>query len=56
MDLNCSDYHRSPAPSPEDLEAFKSFILGIAETVADASDGVSGAEAGAIARLTAALG
>ena len=42
--------------APEDLEAFKSFILGIAETVADASDGVSGAEAGAIARLTAALG
>jgi hypothetical protein len=41
--------------APEDLEAFKSFIIGIAEAVAEASNGVSGAEAGAIAKLERAL-
>ena len=42
--------------APEDLAAFKSFILGIAEAVAEASKGVSPVEADAIAKLTEALG
>ena len=42
--------------APEDLDAFKGFILGLADSVADASDGTSTLEAGAIDKLKAALG
>ena len=42
--------------APEDIAAFKAFILGIADAIAEASGGVSAIEADAIARLTEALG
>jgi hypothetical protein len=42
--------------APEDLEAFRSFILGIAETVADADKDVVPAEMHAIEKIRAALG
>ena len=42
--------------APEDLDAFKAFILGLADSVASASNGTSGPEAGAIDKLKAALG
>jgi len=42
--------------APDDLEAFKSFILGIADATAEAAKGVSEIEAGAIDRISAALG
>jgi len=42
--------------APEDLAAFKAFILGVADAVAGASKGVSPVEADAIAKLTEALG
>ena len=44
------------AKAPEDLAAFKAFILGLADSIAEASKGVSGAESGAIEKLKAALG
>lgn len=40
----------------DDVEAFKSFIIGLAEATADAVNGVGGAEAAAISKLTVALG
>ena len=42
--------------APEDLGAFRTFILGIAETVAEAAGGVSPAEMHAIEKVRAALG
>ena len=42
--------------APEDIDAFKAFILGIADAVAEASKGVSPVEADAIAKITLALG
>jgi len=42
--------------APEDLEAFKAFILSISEAAAEAADGVAPAEAGAIDKIRAALG
>ncbi len=42
--------------APEDLDAFKAFILGLADSVAEASNGVSELEAGAIDKIRAALG
>ena len=42
--------------APEDIDAFKAFILGIADAVAEASNGVSPVEADAIAKITMALG
>jgi len=44
------------AKAPEDLAAFKAFILGLADSIAEASNGVSGTESGAIEKLKAALG
>ncbi len=40
----------------DDVEPFKSFIVGLAEATAEAVDGVGGAEASAISKLTVALG
>ena len=42
--------------APEDLDAFKAFILGLADSIAEAAKGVSGPEAQALAKLEAALG
>jgi hypothetical protein len=39
------------AKSPQDLEAFKAFVLGIAQATAEATKGVSDHEATAIAKL-----
>lgn len=41
--------------APEELSAFRMFILGIAETVAEAAGGVSPAEMHAIEKVRAAL-
>ena len=43
------------AKAPADLAAFKSFLLGIAQATADATEGVSDHEATAIAKLQDAL-
>jgi hypothetical protein len=43
------------AKSPADLAAFKSFLLGIAQTTAEAVKGVSDHEATALAKLQDAL-
>ena len=42
--------------APEDLEAFKAFIVSIAEAAAEAADGVAPTEAGALEKIKAALG
>ena len=42
--------------APEDLEAFKAFIVSVAEAAAEAADGVAPTEAGAIEKIRAALG
>jgi len=42
--------------APDELSAFRMFILGIAETVAEAAGGVSPAEMHAIEKVRAALG
>ena len=42
--------------APEDLDAFKAFIMGLADSVAGASNGVSGVEADAVEKIKAALG
>lgn len=42
--------------APEDLAAFKAFILGLADSIAEAANGVSGVETGAIEKIKAALG
>ena len=44
------------AKAPEDLDAFKSFILGVAQTTAEAAKGVDADETAAIENLKAALG
>ena len=44
------------AKAPEDLEAFRIFILGVAQTTAEAAKGVDEHEAAAIENLKAALG
>ena len=42
--------------APEDLEGFKSFIIGVAKATAEAAEGTGPTEAQAIAKLEAALG
>jgi translation initiation factor 2B subunit (eIF-2B alpha/beta/delta family) len=42
--------------APEDLEAFKAFIIGVAKATAEAANGTGPTEAQAIAKLEAALG
>ena len=42
--------------APEDLEAFKGFVLGIAKATAEAAKGVGAGEAEAIERIRTALG
>ena len=42
--------------APEDLDAFKDFIIGVAKATAEAAKGIGPGEAAAIARLEAALG
>ena len=42
--------------APDDLPAFKEFILGVAKATAEAAEGVGPTEASAIAKLEAALG
>jgi translation initiation factor 2B subunit (eIF-2B alpha/beta/delta family) len=41
--------------APEDLAAFKAFIVGVAKATAQAAKGTGPAEAGAISKLEAAL-
>jgi hypothetical protein len=42
--------------APEDLDAFKGFIIGVAKATAEAAKGTGPTEAAAIAKLEAALG
>ena len=42
--------------APDDLPAFKEFIVGVARATAEAAGGVGSTEASAIAKLEAALG
>ena len=42
--------------APEDLEGFKTFIIGVAKATAEAAKGTATTEAQAIAKLEAALG
>ncbi len=42
--------------APEDLDAFKDFIIGVAKATAEAAKGTGPSEAAAIAKLEAALG
>lgn len=42
--------------APEDLDAFKRFIIGVAKATAEAAEGTGPTEAAAIAKLEAALG
>lgn len=44
------------AKAPDDLEAFKAFILGVAKATAEATKGVANTESNAIERVRAALG
>ena len=44
------------AKAPDDLDAFKSFILGVAQATAEAAKGVDAGETTAIENLQAALG
>ncbi len=44
------------AKAPDDLAAFKAFIIGVARTTAEATKGVNEDEAAAIKNLEAALG
>ncbi len=44
------------AKAPDELEAFKLFVLGVAEATAEAADGVGPNEAQAIEKIRAALG
>lgn len=41
--------------APEDLDAFKGFIIGVAKATAEAAEGTGPTEAAAIAKLEAAL-
>ncbi len=42
--------------APEDLEAFKAFIVGVAKATAEAAKGIGPNEAAAISKIEAALG
>ena len=42
--------------SPEDVDAFKAFIIGVAKATAEAAHGTGPTEADAIAKIEAALG
>jgi hypothetical protein len=42
--------------APEDLDAFKSFVIGVAKATAEAAKGTGPTEAAAIAKLEAVLG
>jgi hypothetical protein len=42
--------------APEDLDAFKGFVIGVAKATAEAAKGIGPTEAAAIAKLEAALG
>lgn len=42
--------------APEDLEAYKAFIVEVATATAEAADGVADTEAGALDKIRAALG
>ena len=42
--------------APDDLEAFKAFISGLADAAAEASEGISDVEAAALFKIKAALG
>ena len=42
--------------APEDLDAFKDFIIGVAKATAEAAKGIGPGEAAAIAKLEATLG
>jgi hypothetical protein len=42
--------------APEDLDAFKGFVIGVAKATAEAAKGTGPTEAAAIAKLEAALG
>lgn len=42
--------------APDDLDAFRQFIAGLADAAAEASDGISDNEASAIFKIKAALG
>ena len=44
------------AKSPEDLDAYRKFVLDIAQSVAEAAHGVSAPETAAIGKIRAALG
>ena len=44
------------AKAPDDLDAFRSFILGVAQATAEAAKGVDAGETAAIENLKAALG
>jgi hypothetical protein len=44
------------AKAADELEAFKAFVLGIAEATSEAAGGVGGNEAAAIEKIRAALG
>ncbi len=42
--------------APDDVDAFKGFIIGVAKATAEAAKGTGPGEAAAIAKLEAALG
>jgi hypothetical protein len=42
--------------APDDLSAFKEFVIGLAQATAEAVEGVADSEAGAIDKIRAALG
>lgn len=44
------------AKAADELEAFRAFVLGIAEATAEATGGVGGNEAAAVDKISAALG
>jgi hypothetical protein len=41
--------------APEDLEAYRSFVLDVAQSVAEAAKGVGAGETGAIEKIRATL-
>jgi hypothetical protein len=44
------------AKAPEELDAYRSLVLGVAESVAEAAKGVGAGESGAIEKIRSALG
>ena len=44
------------AKAPDELEAYRAFVLGVANKVAEAKGGVVAEETAMIAKITAALG